>query len=70
MNWIMAPVGFLKMYTIGKRLKRAKVPGGNGIINGMLKYGENRIVEVLCSLVNLVMESKYWPEDGSFKSWG
>ena len=29
----------------------------------MLKYGGNRMVEVLCSLVNLVMESGYWPDD-------
>ena len=44
-------------------LKRGKTPGPDGIINEMLKYGRNRIVEVLCSLVNLVIESRYWPDD-------
>ena len=44
-------------------MKRGKAPGPDGIINEMLKYGGNRRVEVLCSLVNLVMESKYWPGD-------
>ena len=29
----------------------------------MLKNGGNRIVDVLCSLVNLVMEFKCWPDD-------
>ena len=29
----------------------------------MLKYVGNRVVEVLCSLVNLVMESRYWLDD-------
>ena len=29
----------------------------------MLKYGGNRIVDVLCSLVNLVIESMHWADD-------
>ena len=32
--------------------------GPDSIINEMLKYGGSRMVEVLYSLVNLVMESK------------
>ena len=47
------------MFTIVKWLKRGKAPGPDNIINEMLKYGENRMVEVLFSLVNLVMESRY-----------
>ena len=54
-------MGFQEMFTIVKGLKRGKGPGPDGIINEMLKYGENRMV--LCSLVNLVMESMYWPDD-------
>ena len=38
-----------------KELKR-KAPGPDGIINEMLKYGRNRMVEVFCLLVNLVIE--------------
>ena len=62
-NWIMELVGFQKMFTIVKGLKRGKAPGPGSIINEMLKYGGNRMVEVLCSLVNLEMESRYWPDD-------
>ena len=40
------------MFTIVKGLKRGKAPGPDSIINGMLKYGGNGMVEVLCSLVN------------------
>ena len=43
-------------------MKRGKVSGPVSIINEMLKYGGYRMVEVLCS-VNLVMESRYWPDD-------
>ena len=50
-------------FHIVKGLKRGKAPGPDGIINEMLKYGGNRMVAVLCSLVNLVMESRYWPDD-------
>ena len=51
------------MFTIVKGLKRGKAPGPNSISNKMLKYGGNRMVEVLYSLVNLVMESSYWPDN-------
>ena len=51
------------MLNIVKGLKRGKAPGPDSIINEMLKYGGNRMVEVLCSLVNLVMESRYWLDD-------
>ena len=29
----------------------------------MLKYDGNKMMEVLCPLVNLVMESRYWPDN-------
>ena len=32
-----------------------RAPGPDGIISKMLKNGGNRMVEMLCSLVNLVM---------------
>ena len=60
---MMEPVWFQEMFTIVKRLKRGKVPGPDGIIYEMLQYGGNKMVEVLCSLDNLVMESSYWPDD-------
>ena len=50
-NWMMEPVRFQEMFSIVKRLKREKAPGPDGIINELLKYGGNRVVEVLCSLV-------------------
>ena len=46
------------MFTIVKGLNRGKAPGPDSITNEMLKYGGNRMVKVLCSLFNLVMESK------------
>ena len=58
-NWMMELVGFQEMLTIVKGLKREKAPGLDSITN----YGGNRMLEVLCSLVNLVMESRYWPDD-------
>ena len=61
-NWMMEPVWFQEMFTIVKGLKRGKASGPYSIINEVLKYGGNRMVEVLCSLVNLVMESRYWPD--------
>ena len=61
MNWMMEPVKFQEMFTI---VWRGKAPGPDGIIiNEMLKSSGNRMVEVLCSLVNLVMESMYWAGD-------
>ena len=54
-------MGFQEVFTIVKGLKRGNGP--NNTINEMLKYGWNGMVEVLCSLVSLVMESGYWSND-------
>ena len=62
-NWMMETVGFQEMFTIVLGMKREKVPGPESILNDLLKYGRNRTVEVWCSLVNLVMDSRYWPDD-------
>ena len=51
------------MFTIVNGLKRRKAPDPDGIINKMLNYGGNKMVEESCSLVNLVIESRYWPDD-------
>ena len=61
-NRMMKLVGFQEMFTIVKGLKREKTPGPDDIINEMLKYGGNRTVEVLCSFVYLVIESRNWPD--------
>ena len=57
-NWMIEPLGFQEMFTIVKGLMKGMDPGPDGIINEMLMYGGNRMVEVLHSLVNLVMESR------------
>ncbi len=62
-NWMMEPVGFQEMFTIVNRFKRRKAPCPDGIINKMLNYGGNKMVEESCSLVNLLIESRYWPDD-------
>ena len=59
MNLMMEPVEFQEMFTIVKWLKRGKAPGPDGI----MRCSGNRMVEVLCSLVNLLMEYSYWPDD-------
>ena len=43
---MMQPVWFLKMFTFVNVLK-GKTPGPDNIINEMLKYDGNRLVEVL-----------------------
>ena len=61
-NWMMEPVGFQEMLSIVKGLKKGKAPCPDCIINVMLKYGGNRMVEC-CVLVILVTGSRYWPDD-------
>ena len=65
-NWMMELVRFQEMFTIVKGLKREMAPSPDGIINEMLKYGGNRMVKILCYLVNLVVESRYWPGRRSY----
>ena len=45
-SWMVKLVGFQEMFTIVKGLKREKVPCPDSVINEMLKYGGNRMVEV------------------------
>ena len=49
MNWMMEPVGLQEMYNIVMGLKEWE-GSPDGIIYKMLKYGGNRMVEILCSL--------------------
>ena len=46
-----------------KCLKRGKAPGPDGVLNEIMMFGGERIIEVFVDLLNIVLKSECCPED-------
>ena len=56
-------VSWEQVVDVLKHLKRGKAPGSGGILNEMVIYGGEWLVEVMQQVMNLVIKSEFCPAD-------